>query len=72
LDQNRKRREGQKGFGRKCDNLERHLSDDRAEIELIGSARSIEMYKMGRLVTCITTEPNQESQGRQGKDLDEM
>ena len=69
MGQHRKRR---KGFGRKCENLERHLSDDRAEIELIGSARSIEVCNMERLVTCITTEPNQESQGRQGKDLDEM
>ena len=41
-------------------------------VKLIGRVGSIEEYKIERLVTRITTETNQESQGRQGKDLDEM
>ena len=40
--------------------------------KLIGSVKLIEEYEMERLVTHITTEPNQERQGRQGKDLDEI
>ena len=72
MDQHRKRREGQKGFGRKCDNLERHLSDDRAEIELIGSVRLIEVHNMKRLVADITTGIKPGIAGKAGKDLDRM
>ena len=72
MDQHRKRREGQEGFGCKCDKLGRRLSDEHAVVKLIGRVGSIEEYKIERLVTRITAEPNQETQGRQGKDLDEM
>ena len=72
MDQHRKRREGQEGFGCKCDKLGRRLSDEHAVAKLIGSVRLIQEYKMERHVTYITTEPDQETQGRQGKNLDEM
>ena len=48
------------------------MSDDRAEIELIGSVRLIEVYKKRRLGADITTEIKPGNAGKAGKDLDGM